>query len=277
MSKKKNPDKLAGHCSDGEITVKIIDKGLKAEADFYPPIGEGNLLTIDRVENQLYSEGITIGIDTNTIANAVLECNTKRRIIKGIIVARGKLPVREVVSYIKIAKRLFTEQPKDSTKDQIDYKNISKIKIVKKNEVIGLVTPQRPGISGISVTAEEIPFSVKKVIQFIAGENTESKDNKIISQCNGMFILKENKFSVSKVLEIKGNVDFHTGHIRFPGDVILSGEVKDGFKIFCGGNLTAKNTLDVFHVIVKQNISATGGIIGKNNGFLQTGGSISAK
>jgi uncharacterized protein len=82
---------------------------------------------------------------------------------------------------------------------------------------------------------------------------------------------------VDEVLLVKGEVDFHTGHILFPGDVIIEGAVHDGFKVWSGGSIVCKSTMDAFDVNAKKDLTCAQGIIGRRRGQVRVGGELRAK
>jgi uncharacterized protein (DUF342 family) len=67
-------------------------------------------------------------------------------------------------------------------------------------------------------------------------------------------------------------VGYATGNIIFPGDITINGMVADGFKIYSGGSVIIKQTLDATEVNTKGDLTVSGGIIGRGRGFLKVGG-----
>jgi uncharacterized protein (DUF342 family) len=69
-------------------------------------------------------------------------------------------------------------------------------------------------------------------------------------------------------------VDYSTGHIDFPGDVIINGEIKDGFRVRAGGSIYCKKTMDASEVVCAGDLLANWGVIGKKKGSVKAGGSV---
>jgi hypothetical protein len=82
---------------------------------------------------------------------------------------------------------------------------------------------------------------------------------------------------VNEVLEVAGDVDYTIGHINFPGDVIIKGEIKDGFKVHSGGSVFCAKTLDASEVIAKKDLIVKQGIIGRNKGRIKVAGEVRTK
>jgi uncharacterized protein (DUF342 family) len=72
-------------------------------------------------------------------------------------------------------------------------------------------------------------------------------------------------------------VGYNTGHINFPGDVLIGGEVTDGFKLQAGGSITIKQTLDVTDVMARGDLVVAGGIVGRAPAIVKVGGNIKTK
>jgi uncharacterized protein (DUF342 family) len=109
------------------------------------------------------------------------------------------------------------------------------------------------------------------------GVNTIIDSRGIVSAIEGKLINANNVLDVEEVLIIKGQVGYGTGHISFPGDVVIEGFVADGFKIKSGASVMAKQTFDATDVSAKKDLVVSGGIIGRGPGLIKTGGCLRAK
>lgn len=268
----------SAHNRDAYIELTFSEDEMEAFAVFHPASGKGAPLTIDYVEKKLAAYDVVFGINYEGLSEAVLILNTEHREIAEIKAAEGQKQIRERPAFIKLAKRLFhAGRVSDKESDQFDYKTVSPYVLVKAREVIGLVAPQRPGKPGISVKGEEIPFSKKPVVLFKPGTNLRVEENKVITLCDGRFQREGDRIWVDEVLELKRGVNYTTGNIKFPGDVIIQGAVQDGFSIFSGASIIAHNTLDVSEVVAKKDVHAPAGLVGRNKSILRAGGLIETK
>jgi uncharacterized protein (DUF342 family) len=136
--------------------------------------------------------------------------------------------------------------------------------------------PRKPGKEGKNVHGVALPFSVICPEGVTGGENTRTEDSRIVTEIHGQLINTKGLLSVQEKLVIK-DVGYGTGNIVFPGDVFIQNTVSDGFKIFCGGTLVIKQTLDLTQVVAKGNIIVSGGIIGKGSALIKSGGGIKTK
>ncbi|MBN1646528.1 MAG: DUF342 domain-containing protein [Spirochaetales bacterium] len=263
---------------DAYVQIKISEDNMEALANFSPPIGKGNPLDRDYVEKQLQAAGVVEGIDYTAIGDAVLKTNTEHHELQDVVLARGKQDIKERPAFIKLAKHLFHSGPvSDKEKDQFDYRTVSPYVLVKAKEVVGKLIPQREGQDGVDVLGNPVPFGKREVVLFKAGNNLETMGDLLVAKCDGKFERNGDRIWIDEILKIDSGVNYSTGNIRFPGDVVIHGAVQDGFHIFSGGSVHSDDTLDVTEVIARKDVHVAGGIVGKKESVLRAGGEISAK
>lgn len=264
--------------NDGNIELSVAPDAMLVTAALYPPIGDGAPLTSDYVAELLARLGVVDGLLWEDLTEAILNVNTERHIIRDVIVARGQAPVSEHPEHIVIEDRFKPGfKPVSADEHSVDWKTISPVIVVKKDEAIGRVIARREGVPGHDVTAKEIPFTKDPVKTYTLGKNVVRVDETIQATSDGRVILDAQRVSVEEVLVIKGDVDYRVGHIMFPGDVIIEGGVASGFKVYSGGSISIKETLDAFDVSAKRDLICAQGIIGKDQGQVRVGGSLKAK
>lgn len=274
----RDPNAVAGRNQDGRVEISVSEDRLQAVAVFTPPLGQGRAIDIDYLQKLLDAEGIVYGIDWDSIQEAVFTCNTERKKITDVVIAKGTEPEKEIPSYLKLEKRFFEQGPLIAPESlKVDYRTISPFIIVHKGECIAKVIPPRPGTDGTDVFGKPVPFTRKDVVQFTAGKNTERSGDEICASCDGRFERNANTFCVSEILQIKGSVDYSTGNIQFPGDVLIEGTVEDGFRIYSGGTIVSKSTLDASEVAARKDLAVEQGIIGKKQSLVRVGGTVKAK
>jgi uncharacterized protein (DUF342 family) len=159
----------------------------------------------------------------------------------------------------------------------VDYRMVSPFVMVKKDEILGRIIEEAMGEEGINVFGERIVPGQKDIKQLEAGENTQQEEGVVKAKISGRFVLDKNRFSVSDTLIIEGNVDYATGHISFAGDVIIHGEIKDGFRVAAGGGVYCKKTLDASELLCRKDLIIEGGIKGRNTGLVRVQGKVETR
>ena len=72
-------------------------------------------------------------------------------------------------------------------------------------------------------------------------------------------------------------MDFSTGHIDFPGDVVIKGQIKQGFKVKAGGSLVCGKLIDASEIVCGGDLETGQGILGRMQGTVKVGGAVHAK
>ena len=82
---------------------------------------------------------------------------------------------------------------------------------------------------------------------------------------SGVAYLENNNLILKEALIVDGNVDFHTGNIKFKGDIIIRGDVKAGFTVISGGKISIEGSIENgAHVRTSEELQVSVGIIGKD-------------
>jgi len=264
--------------NDGNIEITVSADMMTATATLYPPIGDGAPLTPDYAAELLARMGIHSGLLWDELSERIFDVNADRRVIRDVVVARGSPPVSEHPEHIVVDDRFLPGfRPVSDEEHTVDWKAISQVLVVKQGEGIGRVIPRRDGANGCDVTGNPIAFGKDQVTTYALGKNVERDGDDIRAVCDGRVTLDGQRISVEEVLVIKGDVDYRVGHIMFPGDVVIEGGVAAGFKVYSGGSISIKETMDAFDVSAKRDLICAQGIIGKDLGQVRVGGSLKAK
>jgi uncharacterized protein (DUF342 family) len=126
----------------------------------------------------------------------------------------------------------------------VDFKARSPFRLVRTGEVLARVVSKQEGEIGFNVRGEAIPFSKVEVSSFKPGTNTGFTDDALVALRDGHFELKGDVLTVHEVLEVAGDVDYRTGHVDFSGDVVIHGEVKQGFQVKAKGSVFCARVID---------------------------------
>jgi uncharacterized protein len=264
--------------ADGYVDVRTSEDLMMATASFYPPAGAGKPIEFIEVKELLIAKSLRFGIDWETVKSSILSCNTSRRAICGVEVARGRKPSDEISSRLEIeASLLKKEAPENSVAQAVDFKAISPFRFVKKGDILARNTPRIDGVAGIDVMGVVVAYNKSSTQSPKPGKNTQVEEGVVVAHCDGKFVANENSFWVSEVLEIQGDVDYSTGHIDFAGDVLIQGQIKQGFKVKAGGSLTCTKLIDVSEIACGGDLETGQGILGRMQGTVKVGGSVRAK
>jgi uncharacterized protein (DUF342 family) len=268
----------AGSSTDGTVDIVIAKDGMLAHATFQPPTGNGNPLTFDAVREAIEGKEINTGIDWEAIKGCILTCNEERVMVSEAVVARGRRPVDEVPPYL-ILSDAFAEKPKkeEPAGARVDFRELSLFTLVKKGDVLATLMPKVDGAMGTTVRGAAVAFHKMPVPYAKPGRNTQWEAGNVVAQCDGKFQATADSFWVDEVLDIQGDIDLRVGNIDFPGDVVITGELRDGFVVKAGKSILCMGAIGAAKVDCKGDLITKSGVLGKEKAVLRVGGAVEAK
>lgn len=93
----------------------------------------------------------------------------------------------------------------------------------------------------------------------------------------GVLRVEGNSVRVAQAVELAGDVDFSTGNIDCPHDVLVRGSILDLFRVRSGGTVHVGRSIEAAEVCAAGDIVAGQAIAGKEKGRCIAGGSVRAK
>jgi len=211
-------------------------------------IDDGRPPTIGGIKAFLKEKGVIVGIKSEVIEEIVSEpiFDKEYAIAYGIPPKIGK--DAQLIFQQNIKEKLNNEN------NYVDLKESSQLIIVKKGDILAEITPATKGEPGKNVRGEKIEGIQGKELKLKLGSNVEVNNNKIIAKIDGKFLSKEPSsgeisLDVSDEHKIEGNIDYSTGNIRFPGKLIINGDVKSGFYVEASSYLEIKGVVESATVV----------------------------
>lgn len=148
--------------------------------------------------------------------------------------------------------------PREASDGSIDYRYLGYVQ----NVVAGQALAEIKEIDGDTENRDaRFIYSERRLP---VGPNTalhEKNPNIIISTCNGYVFYHKGLISVKKLLNIRGNVGFHTGNILFVGDLAVHGDIQTGFAV-SASNILVKRHIESAKVKSANNIVCLEGVKG---------------
>lgn len=161
----------------------------------------------------------------------------------------------------------------------IDFKELNIIQNVHEGDILAEMHPHTQGIHGRTVTNKIIHAIPGKPTEWNLGQNvTLSQDKRYaIAVSSGQVYIKDKKLCVDPALEINSNVDLTIGNIDFLGNVIIKGNIADGFSVISGGNIEIHGHVGKCFIQAAGNIIAHQGIQGKDENRIECNGNLYAR
>ncbi len=221
---------ITSNCSEVYVTVE-------------PPENGGKEVTFEAIMQELANYKVCYGINTDEVKRIA----DNRLYNERTLVAEWTPAVNGVdgtITYhfekqVKIA-------PVEDEHGFVDYKNLGLIRTVHQGDVIADITHPTEGEPGTDVKGQVLRQIPGKKASFTLGTNTELNEDEtqIIASSDGNINFKGGAFVIDQVVTISGDVDASVGNINFVGDVIVKGEVMEGFRISSKGNIVVSGNVN---------------------------------
>lgn len=228
---------------DCAVAVNVLSNGSEAYVVVEPPKNGGAEVTVNTIMEALNKNNVTYGLDTDMINSIV---NDKRYSSK-LPVARWTPPVNGMDGTITyLYEREVKSAPVENEHGFVDYKNLGLIRTLHKGDVIATITMPTDGEPGTDVRGRQLRQIVGKKAKFTVGTNTSVTEDglQIVVNADGNLNYRNGAFHIDQVVTINGDVDASVGNISFVGDVVVKGEVMEGFKISSNANIIVSGNVN---------------------------------
>lgn len=166
------------------------------------------------------------------------------------------------------------ETPSENSDDeQLDFRERSAFMIVKSGQRVGAIREATQGTDGIDVCGNNVPAKPGKTASIKLDNNSleRHEDGGIFTKVAGRLVFEGDAISVSPTLEINGYVDYSTGNIDFPGSIVVSQGVRDGFIVQSGKSITIGGLVEAAELVSGRDIALRVGMAGRGKGKIFAG------
>ncbi|KAB2823663.1 DUF342 domain-containing protein [Aliivibrio finisterrensis] len=276
---------------DAEVFLTLEERDMKATMAVIGAYGGRDIQSSDII-SALTSMEVTRGISQNALKKVMyLGRNLAAGEKVSLVVAKGKEPIDgKNASFTPLVEdfreQALQPQEKEGEEDKVDMRDLGEtITVVEGDELIRRIPPTT-GTDGFTVTGEVIPATPGKNTKLRAGKGaTISPDDPelMIAAISGMPWINQDGADVDNALCLN-NVDISTGHVKFKGSVIVSGDIAADMIVKATGSVTVGGFIESADVQAHGDVIAMKGIIGhqvedgeEHTCFVKAGGKITSK
>jgi len=261
---------------ESAIGVTISPDNLSAVLYFHKAV-ENFRCTADQLEAYLRGQGVVYGIRGDVLENIARD--PKAYFYSQTVVATGQPPIDGKDGMIRLVVDPDDEtgRPVELEDGTVDFKELSRIRNVKRGQLIAERIPAEAGIPGKSVTGAVIPARNGKEARFRVGKNVvlNPEQTAMYAAIDGMVAKTEReKINVFPVYEVNGDVDYKTGNIDFVGTVVIRGNVLTGFRVRAGGDIRIVGGVEGAELEAEGSMEITGGIMAGGKGAVKAGKNV---
>ena len=247
---------------------------LETKANGTPP-------TLDEIKGFLAADGISIGIDEDTLLQLLKEARPGTS--SNALVAKGNFPLRGDDGKLEYSFNTPEDAPaqtseEDEEKRTIDFRSVQQFINVDPDQEIGRILPPTSGTPGKTVRGKPVPSEPGKSLVLNLGQNVRAGGeggNILFAEIHGRVKLDGETVHVVEEYVVDGDVDFSIGNIRFNGFVEVRGDILDGFQVSASKGLKISGNVGACRLISHGNVEFCG-MDGQGKGSIMCGGTVTA-
>lgn len=226
---------------DSKVTINVDPAYKSATITVSAPENGGKTLTFEEIIKELETRNITHGVNQSLIKRIISD----RMYGSPFQIATYTPPVNGENGSIEYKfEKEFKPKPKISETGVVNFKELGLVQIINTNIVIAEITKPTDGTPGMDIRGKSIPQKKGDKANFSIGQNISITPDglRLVSAVSGVLKWVRDGFMVESTLTLE-NVDSSTGNIRFIGDVVVRGDVREGFHVQSDKNITVHGTV----------------------------------
>lgn len=167
----------------------------------------------------------------------------------------------------------------DEEETRVDHYARSAYAVVKKGDVLGSIRKPTAGEDGADVLGGVLRAKDGKPLQFKTDDTIEINETtgEIVANSPGHVVFTGSLLRVSDELVVEASVDFSTGHIAFPGHVVVTKGVRDHFIVRAGKNIVINDLVEAATIESGRSCLLNRGMAAREKGTITTGRDLEAK
>lgn len=258
-------------CRAASAQIQVSSDGLIAKLVLNRAGFAGQGLKRQELDDVLAQAHVVFGLDQqllNRVADGEITAGTH-------VVASG-LPAQPGEPASLIYHVL--QQAEETGDTRVDYREVGKILNVEVGQLLVTKTPAGAGTPGTTVTSAVIVARPGRDCPLPMGKGVVPSDDglRVYAALSGHVVFAQRRVEVLPSYELSGDVDFSSGNIDFNGNVIIRGNVHNGFKVSAQGHVEIAGGVDNAQIKAGGHIVVKGGVQGQRS-TLTAGGCISCK
>ena len=244
----------------GNAVIDVDDKFMSAHVVVNEPQFGGRPYTYEMLCDELILKGIRHNVYHDDLKRIFEEKNFGR----SVLAAKGEPAVDGENGSIKYYFDCSNTQVFEEDEfGNVDYRDLGLVTNIEEGTVIAEIIPPTEGEPGKDIrgiVAYQIPGK-PPLVNIGAGTKLSDDGLFIYADISGNLRWTGTNFVVDKDVTVKGDVDVSVGNIDFIGDVIIKGNVEEGYEIYSGGNVTVMGMVTGARICAKGKIDVRMGVV----------------
>ena len=252
-----NEGKLMKHAA---VELSVAPNNTTAFLTITPPENGGADATVDMVMQAVRDADIRYGIQEEALIAAV----ENKRYNENICAAMWTPPVDGVdgtITYLFDQSSVIA--PTEDEHGVVDFKNLGLVKNIFAGTEIAKITLPTEGTPGTDILGRSVSQHIGEPVRPVLGNGTviTPEGTAIVAAVDGNLTFANGAFNVSEDLYLSGSVDVSSGNLDFIGNIIIKGDVMEGYKVVSKKNISVTGTATGAELIADGDVTVRLGII----------------
>lgn len=276
---------------DADFQVEVAEDHRSATLTIHGPLFRGRWIGRAEIDAALLSAGIRAGVLEDVLQN-IVDRNLEELKQKGpwtlhYTIARAVEPIpaenARIHFYYDAHPRAVPALVGDSPFARVDFRRLSVIQTCERDQVLAEILPGREGRPGLDVLGQPCYGPAPAPAKLEAGRNVIDQDGRrLVSGAAGQVVIRHDpekalaRIEVVEVLDLQ-TVDYSTGHVDFPGTVVIHDTVADGFVVKARGDILVERTVSSVTLQAEGDIVLMGGVVGRGTCLIEAGHDVYAR
>lgn len=260
---------------------RVSPNKLEATATLYSHDCTGREVAPEDMVLALAGEGLTFGIQLESLIAGLVQARAQRKPVPGVVVALGQAPVHGAKGRLEL---LCVERGASAPQGEnvrLDYRDQGLFPVAEQGADVARLVPPTKGVPGRDVFGAVIAARDGLALRVQLGKNVEAVDGGELFRAKiaGVVLAGKSSLDVSELLSIPGDVDYGTGNILLTqGSLRVGGTVRTGFTVQAPGKVLVEGMVESAHIHAGGDVIVRGGIFmsGDETASVVAGGCVAA-
>lgn len=195
-----------------------------------------------------------------------------------VVIARATAPVHGEDGRFELDPAFAEETDGDAGDAAVSFYDRSAFVVVRAGQRLGRLRPATQGKPGLDATGQVLPARAGASCPMQFDDSVLiADDGTVTSKIEGQLQIRSNLLRVAPLLTIAESVDFSTGNVDFPGDVIVRHGIRDCFTVKCGGDVTVRELVEAATLDIGRDARLLSGMAARDKGSISVGRDLTAK
>lgn len=257
-----------------QIAIQVSDDRLRATI----PMGRvrpGDL-TVEVLAARLKDRGIPLSDNVKErLKTLINQAQSGELSAEPFLIAEGRAAVDGVPARVELIDSEQDAQVDEGGRTDFYH---SRILTVKEGDTVGRYTPAVPPQDGLDVFGKPVKGVLPDPGPEIGGHLKLAEDGTtLVATAAGKLHLNRRKVCVLDVVPIDSDVDFSSGNVDVPTDLLINGTVRESFEVKSAKSVTVRGAIEAARVEAGADIEVHGGIAGRGVGQVIAGQQVLTK